>query len=268
MDIPLIPPPPKILDGKPPVGVPISQIAAKPAVSPPASAPAPVPVSVSSSGPTPLPFSKPIPAPPPMRITLRDSSVPIKNAPDFHSPSSTENIMKGMKSSGPLPVMAAVVELGAKVPSAPNSPQSPKQDTEKVVHYSSLKSQLPMQLPTIIAGKAPTAESGRQVTEITMGTAPAPAQSSGTIPVPVPILVKQPEKIMPSPLQVFSERTQEAKPPASPTFPASVKPAPLVVSAVQKVPSPLPVPAPPQTIFPGKNLGNKPPIVKDFLDGK
>jgi hypothetical protein len=152
-----------------------------------ASASAPtVKPTVPSSTPTPS-----IPKPPtgPMIFQTQSIPKPIKNAPDFHMPTVSEDIMGSGQGMRPLAVKPAVIELG-NIPTP--KPAAPKTSETKVIHYSNLKTSLPAELPTT------PVDAKRTITEVTPQTiatakvsipkTPAPFKPIDQIPVPSPIV--------------------------------------------------------------------------------
>jgi hypothetical protein len=162
-----------------------------------------MPTSTSATKPIVPSFSVPTPKPAAGPVVFRTESIPrpIKNAPDFHLPTIAQDVMSDGQKAQPFAVRPAVIELG----NIPKPASSTGNNTAKVIHYSSLSTSLPMDLPTETDVK-------RTMTEITPQTAAAakmqipdqniltPFKPTDQIPVPSPMAkptVSQPVAPMP-----------------------------------------------------------------------
>jgi hypothetical protein len=250
----------------------------------PTKVPVGMPTAIGASAPVMPPAPKPAPMPM-MMVQGGNVPKPIKTAPDFsivHQ--NTENIMS-RGGVAPSPLKPAVFEGGglpARVPmplakdrvsnAAGTEARIPASagmtENARVVHYSDLRSSLPAQLPSV--SKAPVAEAGRHVVEMTAESSAPKAMPMGSAATPKPafetITAKPGMAAMPipkppaPPMRAAAPSMPTAPAPSTPAMPVAQKPfAPMVVSKPAMMPTaaaspaamPVPIPKPPTPQKPG-----------------
>jgi hypothetical protein len=307
-EIPPMPPKVTMKTDTKPVPMPLSQVPAKiPVGMPtPAAMPAPrpsfnPPINLARPA-VPAPMMPITPKPMPAMMVQRDNvPQPIKNAPDLNAASrNIGNIMPG-GISAPSPLRPVVFEMSG--PTIPNigsmgpdlrrpSPSvfvaaAPRGDERnrdygktgaaegvKVVHYSDLKSSLPVQFP--LTDKPPVAEKGRQVTEMTIGGQAAQISKPTQNSTPETIMAKP--GMMSAPMArpmpaTFPVKSSAPMPMTSPMKPPMPIPAPMPIPQKpmsQQIPAAIPpkpaVPSPSIMTVPKPASGKV--IVMDFKEGK